>query len=111
MICVRVGYRDPAKRQDEIITLAEAAKRFGIDEREVGWLERGEVAGTGVSDPEVYMLHRYTPDDRIRDAAHDLLAACKAVANWAIHSGAIREPLDIGMIETVSAAINKAEGK
>lgn len=74
---IEVEYRSPRPRK--VITLEEAAEKYGLDEREVGWLRRGEVAGTSVNKSsrgdDVYMLHRYTLKDSIRDAGPALLKA------------------------------------
>lgn len=80
---IEIEYHNP-KRSRKIISLDEACRRYGLDERERGWLERGEVAGTSVRNKgrrgdAVNMLHRYTLQDSIRDAAPELLSVLKAM--------------------------------
>jgi hypothetical protein len=73
---IEVEYANPTRKR-EIISLEEAAKRFLLDDRELGWLTRGEIAGTGVKEPHVHAIHRYTLEDSIRAASKDLLEACE----------------------------------
>lgn len=78
---IQVEYHGPRPR--EIISLEEAQKKYGLDDREVGWLRRGETYGTTVNrsphGKDVYMLHRYTEDASIRDAAVELLSALEGI--------------------------------
>jgi hypothetical protein len=76
---IRVEHANPEIR-DEIITLKEAARRFKLDDRTQGHLQRGEIAGTsvnhsGAAGRDIRTIWRYTEKDSVRDAASDLLEA------------------------------------
>lgn len=81
---IQVEYHGSARRR-EIISLEAAAKRFKLDKREIGWLQRGEIAGTSLNrhpgGDAVYMIHRYTLDDALRDGAGDLLRELDCAAH------------------------------
>lgn len=81
---IKVQYHGP--RPSEIITLEEAAEKYGLDEREVAWFRRGGIAGTSVNKSpagaDVYMLHRYTLEDSISDAGPALLKALSDIMDW-----------------------------
>ena len=77
---IRVEYYNPRKPH-KIIELAEAVEKFGLDQREAGWLERGEVAGSSVKNDAVYRIWVYTQHDAVRDAAPELLESLKATAD------------------------------
>jgi len=106
---VKVEYYDG--RPNEIITVEAAQKRFDLDERECGWIDRNEVVGTSVSGyPDVRMIYTYTLADSIRDAAPDLLKALKNLSECSkCRNGCA--PNDMGCASNQArAAIAKAEG-
>lgn len=109
---IRVEYHGP--HPSRIITLEQAARTYGLDEREVGWLERGEIAGTSVKGHgSVNMLHRYTLADSIRDAAPELLSALKATLHLSLEMKGTKNlsQSELAAIETAKASIRKAEGE
>lgn len=104
---IRVDYCDPTK-PDEIITLEGAATRFKLDERDVNSLREGHILGTSVNTASeawgVDMIHRYTREDSIRDAAEDLLKACELA-----YKSVVGLPSFNALKETLYNAIQKAE--
>lgn len=79
----KIKVRYHGSRASEIITVEAAAKRYKLRADEIGWLQSGEIAGTSLnrhpSAADVYMIHRYTLDESIRDAAQDLLHALEGI--------------------------------
>ncbi len=102
---IRIEWTDPENPR-EIVSLEEAAKRFGLRAREVAGLRSGGIqrlnGGIFYSMPaDVYALHRYTSEDCVRDAAPELLDVLRAVYAWTVSPQG----------PAVEAAIAKAEGR
>ncbi len=102
---ILIEWTDPEKPQ-EVVSLEEAAKRFGLIARDIAGLRSGAIQrlSAGVIrpfPPDVWALHCYTSEDCVRDAAPELLDALRAVyAGTAAPQGL-----------AVEAAIAKAEGR
>lgn len=93
----------------EIVSIEEAKERFKkyLDTQSWGWLLDGGVVGTGCgSNQEVRMLWRYTKEERIADAAPELLEAAKIGLSWCESE----EGSDHSDGDKIRAAIAKAEG-
>jgi hypothetical protein len=104
---IRVQYH--GSRPSEIITLEEATKRYKLRADEVGWLKSGEIAGTSLNThpggADVYMIHRYSLEESIRDAGPDLLRALEGILDHDL------VPRNSVAGRTALAAIAKANGE
>jgi hypothetical protein len=79
---IRVTYH--GNRKDEIISVPEAARRYGLKEADLKWVNSEFMSGTSLHsaprrDEEVYMLYRYTQEDALREAAPELLTALQGI--------------------------------
>lgn len=101
----------PGDRPREFFQPNELRVAFpSVDERSLDWLLTGQIVGFGVANCVDACL--YTSDHCVRDAAADLLAACKAIVRdagelRADHLDAIVDPASV---RKAIAAIAKAEG-
>ena len=113
---IRIEWWDPTKAR-EIVTLDEAQRRFGINDRDRGNLERGEIAGMGVRGvgnqfpgaEKADTLWRYTEADAIRDAAPDMLAALRLLMTMKPDGGYGAWRLNAPLFDAVTLAIARAE--
>lgn len=114
----RVLIRDNSGAVIGIFQPEEAARRYNISERSLGWLVRGETAGSQCGEPyRGHMAHRYTAEDCVRDAAPDLLAACQRVDFNAVEGAEgdddavrVRVSMTMGELRALRAALAKAGG-
>ncbi len=102
---IRIEWTDP-REPHEVISLEEAAKRFGLRARDIAGLRSGRIqrlddAWECPLSADVYALHRYTSEDCVRDAAPELLDVLRAVYAWTA------DPQGLA----VEAVIAKAEGR
>lgn len=115
---VKVVHYPDTKRPNLIMTLEDAAEKYGLDERTVNWFRSGGLAGTGVKGfPHVDTIEIFTLRDSIADAGPDLLQAIKGVYKSHLRSGCYTK--EIGAPEeadcsclvwkSARAAITKAE--
>jgi hypothetical protein len=82
----KILIRHASGQRAGIISMEEAVKRFGIDERTVNWFRQGGLAGTPPrkNGKDIGMLELYTAHDALRDAAPDLLKALKGIYHLAL---------------------------
>lgn len=108
---IKVVYYPEFKKESEILTMEEAAAKYGLDESTVNWFRSGGLAGTTVKAfPKVQTLQKFTLRDSIEAAAPELLAALKEVVS--ILPASQEKLMKLGLdawIYDAKAAIKKAE--